>query len=79
MAKQSVYFDVDDIHTRSERKHIMTGLNELPGVFSVSVNFDTKNVAVDFDNTGPTVEQIRDKITELGFHPVMTKNEEHIM
>jgi copper chaperone CopZ len=79
MSKQSVYFDVEDMHTRSSKKSIMNGLNELKGIIGVSINFDTKSVAVDFDNTGPSVDQIEKKIVDLGYHPILTNNETHVM
>ena len=79
MSKQSVYFDVEDMHTKSGKKEIMNGLNLIKGVFSVSINDETRSVTVDFDNTGPSVQKIEEKIMELGYHPVLTKNETHVM
>ena len=80
MSKQSVYFDVEDMHTKSGKKRNYEWFKTLlRGVFSVSINDETRSVTVDFDNTGPSVQKIEEKIMELGYHPVLTKNETHVM
>ena len=67
MSKQSAYFLVDDMTCSHCEKVIKKGLDEIKGVLSVSVNLDTKKVAVDFDDEGSNMEAIRDKFDELGY------------
>lgn len=67
MAHSSAYFSLGKISGKHDVKAIKSGLDTLPGVMSVSVNNETGNVAVDYDDTGVTREQLQKKIDGLGF------------
>jgi copper chaperone CopZ len=79
LSKQSVYFNVHEMTQASDSKKIKKGIDMLHGVISVSINYDTKNVAVDFDSTGTNGEEIKNEIEKLGYIPEFIKQEDHIM
>lgn len=67
MAHSSAYFSLEKVSGKHNVKSIKSGLDTLPGVTSVSVNSETGKVAVDYDDTGVTREQLQRKIDNLGF------------
>lgn len=67
MAHSSAYFFLGKVSGKHDVKAIKNGLDTLPGVMSVSVNNETGKVAVDYDDTGVTREQLQKKIDGLGF------------
>ena len=79
VSKQSIYFKVDEMTQASDSKKIKKGIDLIRGVISVSINYDTKNVAVDYDSTGTNGEEINNEIRKLGYIPQIIKHEDHIM
>ena len=79
MTKQSAYYHVKNLSGEHDVKNIKRGLDELPGVFSVSVNQENARVAVDFDNTGVSTDQLEAKLHKLGLQIVADSSTEHIM
>ena len=79
MSKQSVYFNVEEMTQPSDTKKIKKGVDLIRGVISVSVNYETKNVAVDFDSTGTNSEEILKEVEKLGYVPELINQVDHIM
>lgn len=79
MPKNSIYFTLDSLSMNRGPKDIKKSLDCIPGVFSVSVNQQSKRVAVDYDDTGTTGKEIIAHIQKLGFEPRQTEHEEHLM
>ncbi|MDF2686980.1 MAG: hypothetical protein K0S55_2163 [Clostridia bacterium] len=67
MPFESAYFIISSLNNKQEIKGIKKQLDTLPGVRSVSVNPENNRVAVDFDNTGVTRRQIKNKLHDTGF------------
>ena len=67
MAHLSAYFSLNKVDGKHDVKAIKNGLDELAGVTSVSVNATNGKIAVDYDDTGVTREQLQRKIDELGY------------
>jgi len=66
MAHLSTFFSLENAGGAHDEKLLKRGLDELPGVTSVSLN-GQGCVAVDYDSTGVRQEQIRQKVQELGY------------
>lgn len=66
MAHLSTYFSLENVSSKHDISRLKQGLDALSGVTSVSVS-DTGRLAVDYDSTGVSQEQIRQKVQELGF------------
>jgi copper chaperone CopZ len=79
MAKASMYFDLDHLDGKHDEKTLKQQLDLIPGVISVSVTGDRKRVAVDYDTTGASQEQIRKRIDGLGLKISGERFDEHIM
>ena len=79
LSKQSVYFNVEEMTQPSDTKKIKKGVDLIHGVISVSVNYETKNVAVDFDSTGTNSKQILHEIEKMGYFPQLINQVDHIM
>lgn len=79
MSKASMYFTVNDVNGKHDVKELKHELGMLRGVFSVSVNDQTEQIAVDFDTTGIGQQQIQRKIEILGYQIVDTHFENHVM
>ena len=67
MAHLSAYFSLDQVDGQHNVKAIKSGLDTLPGVLSVSVNAASGKVAVDYDDSGVTMEALQNKIDQLGY------------
>ncbi|NCB63222.1 MAG: heavy-metal-associated domain-containing protein [Clostridia bacterium] len=67
MAHSSAYFFLNEVDGTHDIKAIKSGLDTLPGVMSVSVNAQDGKVAVDYDDTGVTREQLQHTLSELGY------------
>lgn len=67
MAQDSVYFSVNKAVGLHDTKTLKRALDALPGVTSVSINKLQSNIAVDYDDTGVSRAQIRQKIELLGY------------
>ena len=65
--KASAYFSVDDIGDNHAVKEIKRKLGAMPGILSVSISDQTGNIAVDFDTTGQSTEEIGKRIKDLGY------------
>lgn len=79
MPKESAYFTVNNLSGKHDSKIIKQQLDTFPGVISVSVNQQSKRVAVDFDNTGVDCDKLKNKISTMGFVVSAQTSEEHIM
>ena len=79
MSKASIYFTVDDIDGKHDVKELKRELDMLHGIQSVSVNEQTKSIAVDFDTTGVEQERIQKKIEKLGYDISDVQFEDHSM
>lgn len=66
MAHLSTYFSLENVGGKHDISRLKQGLDALSGVTSVSVS-GTGRLAVDYDSTGVSQEQIRQKVQELGF------------
>lgn len=77
MPKESAYFLVNSIDNKQQIKKIKKDIDTLPGVLSVSVNEQNGRIAVDYDNTGATRRQIKNKINDLGFEISEELNEKN--
>jgi copper chaperone CopZ len=67
MARESVYFRMEDLNSRHDVKEIKRELDALPGILSVSASPYDPKLAVDFDNSGVSREDIQKKLEELGY------------
>ena len=79
MAKKSAYFTVRDAHSKHDVQSLKKGLDELPGVLSVSVNAQNSKIAVDYDSTGVQQKQIAYKLCKMGYDIMEDHREEHVM
>ena len=77
MAKESAYFDLKNLEDKHDTKKIKNGIEELPGIISVSVG--NKRVCVDFDSTGTSQSKIQKQLSELGYDVTSSSLEEHTM
>lgn len=66
MAHLSTYFSLENVSGKHDIGRLKQGLDALSGVTSVSVS-STGRLAVDYDSTGVSQEQIRQKVQELGY------------
>lgn len=79
MSQDSAYFTIDNLNGKHGLKEIKRALDTLHGVTSVSVNTENHRVAVDFDDTGVSREQIERKLTGLGYQYSIDSGDEYIM
>lgn len=79
MSKASMYFELENIDGKRDVAKLKQQIDTLPGVISVSVNQERKSVAVDFDTTGASQNQIRAQLDGLGFAICEEHFENHIM
>lgn len=79
MPKASVYFTISNINDKHDAKEIKRDLDALPGILSVSVSSDSKQVSVDFDTTGVQSEHIGKQLRKMGYEILDSKMENHIM
>ena len=79
MSKASAYFTVEDFKGKRDGKDIKKEIDKIPGVISVSVNNETARVAIDFDTTGVTQNELENKLKNLGFKASAEKLENHVM
>lgn len=66
MPNSSIYFKAENAGGRHDIKEIKRTLDEIPGVSSVSVNADSGRIAVDYDSTGTSREEIHSRLSSLG-------------
>ena len=67
MSKESAYFKMDADNGRYDIKKIKKSLDTLHGVISVSASPYDPKVAVDFDNSGVSRDEIQEKLEHMGF------------
>lgn len=79
MSKCSAYFIVNSLEGKHDAKQIKRELDTLPGVLSVSVNTDSNKIAVDFDSTGVTCNNLENRINKMGFNVTDFSLDQHIM
>jgi len=79
MSKSSSYFLLTNLKDKKDAEKIKTYIGKIPGVLSVSVNPENSRLAVDYDDTGVSFENISKTIKQLGYDIKSDKNEEHIM
>ena len=79
LSKASIYFDLENADSKHDIKEIKKQLDKIPGVFSVSVNNERGQVAVDFDTTGTNPNQIKNRFKDMGYEISGEHFEEHIM
>lgn len=79
MSKQSAYFRLPNLAGDHASKVIKKEIDSIRGVISVSVNVSSNKVAVDYDSTGTSCEEIKDKIEKSGFETQLIANEDHVM
>ena len=70
MSKESVWLNVEGMSCSHCEKRVKAALDAIRGVISVSVNLDEGKVAVDYDTTGVSEEQIKETIIEAGYEIV---------
>ncbi len=63
-------FRVAEIHCANCENTIRTALSKVAGVRVVVPSSATNDVKVSFDPTQVTVQQLRDRLEEVGFAPV---------
>ena len=78
MAQENAFFSVPNLTSFKAAQTIKQGLDQLPGVTSVSVNIESRNVTVDFDSAGigsgsTGEQQIQRKLADMGFTASMFK------
>lgn len=74
MAQRSSYYFVEALRSMHDVKSIKKGLDELPGIKSVSTNTDSHQVCVDYDNTGVSAAGVLNKLYDLGYESVMLRD-----
>lgn len=79
VSKQSAYFKVPGLDGKHEIKKIKQGLDEIPGVLSVSANGQKDQVAVDYDSSGTNVSAIEKHLRNIGVDAQLISNQDHIM
>lgn len=79
MSKQSAFFRVPDLGGSHGSKDIKKSIDGIRGVISVSVNASTNKVAVDYDSTGTTCDEIKSEIEKSGFTAQLLKNQDFTM
>lgn len=68
MAKHSAYFSVRSLSGKHDLKRIKQELDRTcDGVLSVSVGLGNNTIAVDFDDTGTTPQQLRGCLSGMGY------------
>lgn len=67
MSMESITLTVKGMSCIHCVKAVKNGLDQLPGVSSVSVNLEEGKVAVDYDTTGTNIDKIKKVITEEGY------------
>lgn len=67
MARESVYFTVDKGVGLYDTALLERALDSMPGVASVSINKAQCRIAVDFDSTSASKNDIQAKIEILGY------------
>lgn len=67
MSNESAYFIVQSVRGKHGISEIKKELDTLHGVSSVSVNADKRLVAVDYDSSGTSYDEIEHKLNEIGF------------
>ena len=66
MSKESAYFIVEGINGKHDLKKVKNTLDQLHGVSSVSVNPQHHLVAVDYDSSGTSYDQIEHSLNKIG-------------
>lgn len=64
---ESVNFVVENLDGKNDLKQIKRELDGYPGVNSVSVSMRKHRVAVDYDDTGVTFQQLEGCLNRLGY------------
>lgn len=67
MANESAYFMAKNSNGRHDRNELKKQLDRLSGVSSVSVNTENHLVAVDYDSSRVSYDQIENYINHMGF------------
>lgn len=67
VAHESVYFNVSKDVGLHDTSLLKRALDSLPGVTSVSIDKGSGRIAVDYDDTGVTRNEIQKKIEILGY------------
>lgn len=67
MSKKSMYFSIEDMTNDNSNNKIKNGIDELNGIITVSVNVVSEIVAVDYDDTAVSSDDIKLRIEEIGF------------
>lgn len=67
MSHESAYFIVNPIHGSRDAGDIKRELDTLHGVSSVTVNREKRLVAIDYDSSGTSYDQIEHKLNEIGY------------
>lgn len=67
MSNESAYFIVQSVKGRHGVSEIKRELDALHGVSSVSVSAEKNLVAVDYDSSGTSYDEIEHKLNSLGF------------
>lgn len=79
MSKESAYFQISDITGNHDSKQLKRELGTLHGVLSVSVNTEKNSLAVDYDNTGVTIDRLGKRLKQLGYRVESCKTEDQIL
>ena len=66
MGKQSVYFKVDNLNDAHDEKEIKRSLDEIKGVFSVTVNLGEEMLGVDYDDSALDENDLKTRLDGLG-------------
>lgn len=79
MSKQSAYFKIPGLAGKHDVKELKNNLAKIRGITSVSVQTETDQIAVDYDSTGTTPEEIGKRIHMLGMDARLIEKQAHIM
>ncbi len=70
MSKESAYFIVENVRGKHDMKEVKNTLDQLHGVKSVSINPQHHLVAVDYDSSGTSYDEIEHSLNKIGHQVV---------
>lgn len=75
MTSESAYFMVEGIHGKSDIKAVKKKLDALHGVTSVSVREGKNLVAVDYDSSGTSYDEIEHSLNQMGYQIIADESD----
>jgi copper chaperone CopZ len=77
--KASAYFTLGEVGGKHGVKELKRALDALGGVLSVSVSEKSNRVAVDYDTTGQSRDNLQKTIRRLGYTVTDAERDRHMM